>query len=168
MLDRMGSEAAPAQCRAVAFPNKVSWFFPSNFVPVICRVSPDFPRMTLINSARRVPQSVAFSTTHAEVYRNKILDYAGSNSNVITWAEYRRPKNRIAQYFDRIVNKFETGAPVDVSPFYITYGDNIFRDDLSRLPIQLSAHMGIEAGYSASDISLPLSGTCQRDYVRGP
>ena len=47
-------------------------------------------------------------------YAHKVLAYAGDNQNVATWIECRKPKNRIAQYFDRILNRFVTANDCDV------------------------------------------------------
>ena len=48
-------------------------------------------------------------------------------------AKYRRPENRVALYFNRLVNRLETGNKFVTFPRYISSVNNILRDELSRL-----------------------------------
>ena len=56
-----------------------------------------------------------FLIVRSELYARKVLAYACDNQNVSTWINYRKPKNRIAQYFARILNRF--GAENDCTIF---------------------------------------------------
>ena len=85
-------------------------------------------------------------------YRNKILAYAGDNKNVVGWIKYRKPKNRVAQYFTRILNRIETEFTCVVFPCYISSGNNVFCDELSRMTPEQSLKHGCDAGYSFVDV----------------
>lgn len=87
-----------------------------------------------------------------DVDQNKIPAYAGRNSDVVTWANYRRPRSRIAQYLRRFQNITETETPIDVPPLYISFGCSKFREDSSRFPIELSTQKVIDAGYPVAAI----------------
>ena len=91
-------------------------------------------------------------------YNNKSLDYDGDNSNVTTWAEYRRPKNRSGQYPNRILNGFEAERICAIFHCYISPMRNAFCDELARPPGEEIRDHGKAAGYSFDDVSIIFSG----------
>ena len=95
---------------------------------------------------------LCFLIVRASVYANKIIAYAGDNQNVVGWIKSRRPKNRISQYFSRILNRVETEHNCAVSPCYISSGNNVFCGEISRLPPDLSRNYGCDAGFSFVDV----------------
>ena len=90
---------------------------------------------------------LCFLITRPFRYKHKILAYAGDNQNVVTWIKYRKPKNRAAQYFTRILNRFGTENNCTVFPFYVSSGSNILCDTLSRLDDELARAHGADQGY---------------------
>ena len=61
-------------------------------------------------------------------------------------------KNRVAQYFTRILNRFETENDCTVFPCYVSSGNNILCDKLSRLDDELASAYGVEQGYEFVEV----------------
>ena len=85
-------------------------------------------------------------------YKRKILDYAGDNQNVVGWVKFRRPKNRVAQYITRILNRLESEHDCVLFPCYISSGSNTFCGDLSRLSPDEGRSHGVMDGFAFVDI----------------
>ena len=93
-----------------------------------------------------------FLLVRSSHYARKDLSYAGDNQNVAAWAKYRKPKNRIAQYFTRISNRFGTENDCTFFPRYISSGDNKFCAALSRLSGELGCKHGRDSGYQFAGV----------------
>ena len=85
-------------------------------------------------------------------YKRKILDYSGDNQNVVGWVKFRRPKNRVAQYITRILNRLESEHDCVLFPCYISSGSNTFCGDLSRLSPDEGRSHGVMDGFAFVDI----------------
>ena len=93
-----------------------------------------------------------FVTTRPLRCKNKILAYAGANQNFATWIKYRKPKNMVAQYFTRILNRFETEHDCTVFTCYVSSGNNVFCGKLARLEDELARAHGAGQGYEFVDV----------------
>ena len=90
---------------------------------------------------------LCFLISQDATYKQRFLAYAGDNQNVATWIKYRKPKNRAAQYFTRILNRFVTENDCTVFPRYVSSGNNVFCDKLSRLDEKSALQHGSAMGY---------------------
>lgn len=95
---------------------------------------------------------LCFLIRKSSFYKSKIAAYACDNQNVATWIKYRKPKNRVAQYFTRIPNRFETEKDCAAFPRYISSNRNEFCDKLSRLEEDSACGYGASLGYQFQEV----------------
>ena len=76
---------------------------------------------------------ICFLIAESGRYRGKLVIYAGDNTNVRTWVLNRAPKNRIARYLTRLLNRLEVEIGFTIFPLYISSRNNVMCDDLPRL-----------------------------------
>ena len=75
----------------------------------------------------------------------------GDNKNVITWAKHRKPGNRVAKYFVRILNRLGNENNFTAIPMYISTLRNKIPDELSRLPHDEALAYGAQLGMMYRD-----------------
>ena len=150
----LGSDATPTQCSAVDYTHRVfnvfSYSFCLEYISKITGLPPgDFMLIALAEFTTILRLIIA----RAAPYKGEILPYAGDKQNVVGWTKYRRPKNRVAQYFARILNRIEAENNCIISPCYISTGNNTLCDELSRLTPGLSRVHGCDAGVAYVDVT---------------
>ena len=133
----VGSDATLTQCAAVYYTARVasvfSYTFALDFLSQITGLPPDD---CFLISLSEFLGLLCFLVVRSDAYRDKLVAYAGDNQNVVHWIKYRRPKNKIAQFFCRILNRIEVDFSFLVFPFYISTSHNEVCDKLSRLPLR--------------------------------
>ena len=85
-------------------------------------------------------------------YRGKLLAYIGDNSYVVSWIKHREPKNRVAQYLVRILNRLETEYNFTICACFISPNNNKMCDGLSRFVFEDPAKQFENWGLSFIDV----------------
>lgn len=78
--------------------------------------------------------------------------YVGDNQNVRTWISNRAPKNRIARYLTRILNRLEVDNKFTMYPLYVSSLNNRLCDELSRLRGDEAHTYATSRGFKRVDI----------------
>ena len=130
----LGSDATLSPCAAIDYTAGIASVFSFQFALHYLGHLTGLPETDfLLISISEFLSLLCFLSVRAPCYRGKLLAYAGDNQNVIQWIKYRRPKNRVAQYFCRILNRLETEHSFATFPCYIRSPRNEICDQLSRL-----------------------------------
>ena len=154
---RLGSDATPARCAPVDYTNKIFSCFPYTICVEFMSGLTGLPSSDfLLIALAEFLSLLRFLISQSSRYKQKFLAYAGDNQNVVTWIKYRKPKKRLAQYFTRISNRFETENDCTVFPCYVSSGNNVFCDQLSRLGETSALEYGPSMGYEPSEcVTIP-------------
>lgn len=62
---------------------------------------------------------IFFLSVRGPQYFENVIAYIADNANVATWVEYRRPKNRVALYFNRLL--YRLGGDRIFVAFLVTF-----------------------------------------------
>ena len=81
-----------------------------------------------------------------------MICYVGDNQNVVTWVRDRRPGNRAAKYFARVLNRLGNENNFTGAPMYISTIRNKLQDELSRLGNSEARLHGIDRGLAYVDV----------------
>ena len=104
----MGPGATLTQCAAVDSSGNVacvfSYFFALWYLIFLAGL-PQGDFFLIAHSEFLGP--LCFLIARAEMYRNRLMAYAGDNQNVTQRVKFRRTENRIAQYFCRVANRVD-------------------------------------------------------------
>ena len=95
---------------------------------------------------------VAFSIAIASELKCKTVCYVGGNQNVVGRVRHKRPGNRVAKYFLRILRRLENENDFVAAPMYISTPNNRLQDELSRLSTSEAIQRGNNLGYTYKDI----------------
>ena len=90
-----------------------------------------------------------------------VICYVGDNQNVATWIRDRRPGNRVAKYFVRILNRLENERNFTAAPMYVSTLRNKLQDELSRLDKDKAIAHGVAPGLVYVDV-----GPTVREYIQ--
>ena len=132
----LGSDATLTQCAALGYSEGVGSVFSFTFALHYLGQLTGLPRDDfLLISISGFLSLLCFLAVRASIYKRELLAYAWGIQNVIQWIKFRRPKNRIAQYFSRILNRLEVEHEFAIFPCYISSPHNETCDQLSRLTI---------------------------------
>ena len=75
---------------------------------------------------------ICFLFARATAYAWGDFGLLGGNANVITRIMYQKPKNRVAQFLERLIIRLETESGFPIAPCFISSKINVLRDQLSR------------------------------------
>ena len=129
----IGSEATLAQCAAIDHNANAACAFSYPFAQGYLSQLTVMPGTDFILIALSEFLGSPLVISREELYRNKLTAYVGDNQNAVQCAKYRRPKNRISQYFRRVLNRMEVDFGFTVFPCYINSPHNEICDNLSRV-----------------------------------
>ena len=96
---------------------------------------------------------ICFLTAQEPVLKGRFICYVGDNQNVITWIKHKRPGNRVAKYFTRILSRMENEWGFVLAPMYISSSNNVLQDELSRLDSREAILHGEGKGFEYVDVS---------------
>ena len=130
----LGSDATLSQCAAIDYTAGIESVFSFQFALNYLGHLAGLPETDfLLISISEFLRLLCSLSVRALNYRGRLLAYAGDNQSVVQWIKYRRPKNRVAQYFCRILNRLEIEHSFPLCPCYISSPRNEICDQLSRL-----------------------------------
>ena len=78
---------------------------------------------------------VSLAAFLAPKWEYKLVVYFGDNTNVVGWLVTRTTNNRFARFMLRVLVRIESAHHFQVLAVYIRSGNNVFADDLTRLPL---------------------------------
>ena len=146
-------DAMPTQCAAEYFDNRLFSALPSELGADFLSDIAGGPRDdVLLLASDGIHDMIRFCLSRDSEYADKLLDYDGVNSNVVTRVKYRRPKNRISQYFVRILNRFGVEQICTAPKCHISSPSNNLRGEFSRMHIDRAAQSCQTIGYTHVDI----------------
>ena len=129
----VGSDSTMTQCAAVDYTNHKGTVF--SFKECLLKLAEmtglpesDFELIALSEFI----SFLCFLCERGPHYKGKILAYVGDNTNVVTWIKFRKPGNRVAQFFARCLNRLEIEFNFTIFPCYISSQNNKLCDELSR------------------------------------
>ena len=96
---------------------------------------------------------ICFVVAQAPVLKGFFVRYVGGNQNVANWIKYKRPGNRVAKYFTRILSRLESEWGFAISPMYISPANNVLQDELSRLDTTEAIAHGQDLGFDYVNVS---------------
>ena len=78
---------------------------------------------------------LALAAHQAPQWEYKLVVYLGDNTNVVGWLVTRTTNNRYARFMLRVLVRIESAHHFQALAVYIRSGNNVFADDLTRLPL---------------------------------
>ena len=129
----VGSDATPTTCAAVGHSNRLYTIFDYEACSVYFSSVAGLPEgdFHLIAMAEYM-SLICFLIAVSARYAGRAVLYVGDNANVRTWIMNRSPKNRIARYLTRLLNRLEVERGFTIYPLYVSSLNNVWCDDLSR------------------------------------
>ena len=158
-----GSGATMTRCAAVDHTNKIFTVFEVSPYSDFLSELTGLPRGDYeIIAIDEFLSSIAFLIIRAADLDACVICYAGDNQNLVTWIRERRPGNRVAKYFVRILNRLESENNFTVSPMYITTLRNKLQGELCRLDNDDAAKHGAALGLTFVDVGPTVRGYFNR------
>ena len=130
----LGSDATPTTCASVDHTHMTYTVFRYEVCVDYLESITGLERSHFILIALAEYMSViCFLLVMGPRYRGRQVIHVGDNQNVRTWITNRAPKNRIARYLTRLLNRMESEYGFAVNPVFVSSLNNTVCDDLSRL-----------------------------------
>ncbi len=95
----------------------------------------------------------ALAATRAKAWNDRIIIYVGDNTNVIGWLNTRTSNNRYARFLLRVLVRMEAHYGFQTLAVYIRTANNVFADDLTRLPFEQARSLLATRGLEEIDLS---------------
>ena len=129
----VGSDATLVQCAAIDYTHNVGTVFPFEFCLAFLSDTTGLPLGDFILIAiAEFLSFLCFLCLMAKHYTGRLVAYVGDNANVISWIKFRKPGNRVSQFFTRWLNRLETEYKFVIFPCFISSKNNYWCGEISR------------------------------------
>ena len=150
----VGSDAALRQCASVDYTSRTGAVFSCDCCQLRLDPLTGFPLSDFaLIAISEFLSFICFLRSMAVAYRGKLLSYFGDNSNVAHWINHRQPRNRVARYLVRILNRLVAGYNFTVFDCFISPTNKKLCDGLSRLTSDDTAKQFENWGLTFTDVS---------------
>ena len=95
---------------------------------------------------------LALAATRASAWSDRLVIYVGDNTNVVGWLTTRTSNNRYARFLLRGLVRMEAHYVIQTLAVYIRTANNVFADDLTRLPFERARALLSSRGLGEIDL----------------